>query len=96
MRTLRIIQLMCIVSLVLLITSGFSSLYAREPINADPRGLAIEGYDPVAYFTQRKAVEGSEEFSYYWMGATWHFASSEHLEMFKSHPERYAPQYGGY
>ena len=96
MRALRIIGLMSIFSLVLLITSAFSSVYAREPINIDPRGLAIEGYDPVAYFTQRKEVEGSEEFSYYWMGATWHFASSEHREIFKSHPEHYAPQYGGY
>ena len=96
MRALRIIRLMSIASLVLLIMSAFSLGYTHEPINTDPRGLAIEGYDPVAYFTQRKAVEGSEEFSYYWMGATWHFASSEHRQMFKSHPERYAPQYGGY
>ena len=87
---------MSIVSLVLLGTSAFSSGHAREPINTDPRGLAIEGYDPVAYFTQGRGVEGSEEFSYHWMGAMWHFASSEHREMFKSHPERYAPQYGGY
>ena len=93
MRALRSILWMSIVSLVLMGTSG---LYAHEPINTDPRGVAIEGYDPVAYFTQGNAVEGSEEFSYHWMGATWHFTSSEHLEMFQSNPERYAPQYGGH
>lgn len=96
MRALRIILWMGIVSLVLMGTSALSPGYTHEPINTDPRGVAIEGYDPAGYFTQGKAVEGSEEFSYHWMGATWHFASSEHLEMFKSNPERYAPQYGGY
>jgi YHS domain-containing protein len=95
-KALRIILLMSIVSLVLMGPSVISFGYAREPINTDPRGVAIEGYDPVAYFTQGKAVEGSDEFSYHWMGATWYFASGEHLEMFKSNPERYAPQYGGY
>lgn len=96
MRALRTILWMSIVSLVLMGTSGLSPGYAHEPINTDPRGVAIEGYDPVAYFTHGNAVEGSEEFSYHWMGAKWQFTSSEHLEMFKSNPERYAPQYGGY
>ena len=96
MRAVRTILWMSIVSLVLMGTSALSPGYAYEPINTDPRGAAIEGYDPVAYFTQGKVIEGSEEFSYHWMGATWHFTSSEHREMFKSNPERYAPQYGGY
>jgi YHS domain-containing protein len=96
MKTIRIILFISIVSLVLMGTSALSPVYAHDPINADSRGVAIDGFDPVAYFTQGKVVEGSEEFSYHWMGAIWHFASSQHLEMFKSNPERYAPQYGGY
>lgn len=96
MRALRIILWMHIVSLLLMGTSAFSPGYAHESINTDPQGVAIAGHDPVAYFTQGKAIEGSEEFSYHWMGAIWHFASNQHLEMFKSNPERYAPQYGGY
>lgn len=59
-------------------------------------GLAIHGTDPVAYFTDKKPVEGKKEFSYDWMGATWRFASAEHLAMFKADPEKYAPQFGGY
>ena len=69
---------------------------AKEPINTDAQGLAIDGYDSVAYFTQGKPVRGSEKLTYKWMGAEWRFASAEHLDLFKSNPEKYAPQYGGY
>ena len=58
--------------------------------------LAIQGYDPVAYFTEARPVKGLDSHAHTWMGATWTFASREHLELFKAHPERYAPQYGGY
>ena len=59
-------------------------------------GVAIEGTDPVAYFTDGKPVEGSSEFEHEWMGATWRFASAEHRDRFAAEPEKYAPQYGGY
>jgi YHS domain-containing protein len=58
--------------------------------------LALSGYDPVAYFDQGRPVEGERRFSYAWQGATWRFASQEHLDRFKAEPERYAPRYGGY
>ena len=73
-----------------------STARAAEPVNADSQGLAIQGYDPVAYFLQGKALKGAEEFAYQWMGAEWRFASVEHLDLFRSNPEKYAPQYGGY
>jgi YHS domain-containing protein len=60
------------------------------------RNLAIEGTDPVAYFTEGRPVAGSSDFEHAWMGATWRFTSAEHLERFKADPERYAPQYGGF
>lgn len=59
-------------------------------------GLAINGFDPVAYFTDEKPVEGKAEFTLEHDGAMWQFASMENLEMFKSDPASYAPQYGGY
>ena len=59
-------------------------------------GVAILGYDPVAYFTEGRSVKGSEEFSYDWLGTPWHFASREHRELFMSEPVKYAPQFGGY
>ncbi len=58
--------------------------------------IAINGYDPVAYFTQEDAVEGSVEFFVEWNGATWHFASEQNRDMFEAEPEKYAPKYGGY
>jgi YHS domain-containing protein len=59
-------------------------------------GVAIRGADPVAYFQQEQFVEGSPEFEYEWMEATWRFASAENRDRFADEPERYAPQYGGY
>jgi hypothetical protein len=59
-------------------------------------GVAINGYDTVAYFTEGKAMKGSEEFAYDWVGTPWHFANAKHRDMFAADPARYAPQYGGY
>ena len=59
-------------------------------------GVAIKGYDPVAYFTEGRAMKGSEEFSYDWLGTPWQFASGKHRELFIGDPTMYAPQYGGY
>ena len=59
-------------------------------------GVAINGYDTVAYFTEQKAVKGSEKYSYDWLGTPWHFANDKHRELFMSDPVKYAPQYGGY
>lgn len=59
-------------------------------------GVGIMGYDPVAYFTEGRAMKGSEEFSYDWLGTPWQFASGRHRELFIGAPTKYAPQYGGY
>ena len=59
-------------------------------------GVAIKGYDTVAYFTDGKAMKGSEEFAYDWLGTPWYFANAEHRDLFKADPAKYAPQYGGY
>jgi hypothetical protein len=59
-------------------------------------GVAIEGTDPVAYFTEGRPVEGSNDYEHQWMDATWRFASSENRDAFAAEPERYAPQYGGW
>lgn len=59
-------------------------------------GLAIRGYDPVAYFTEARAVRGRPEFHHAWHGATWRFASAAHRDAFAADPARYAPAYGGF
>jgi YHS domain-containing protein len=86
-----------IFSLLLILTAlsctGTSPL---SHINVTSRGIAIKGYDPVAYFTEQKPVMGSAAFEYIWNGAKWRFATAEHVDLFKADPEKYAPQYGGY
>jgi len=59
-------------------------------------GIAVRGYDTVAYFTLSKPVKGSENIKSDWNGATWFFSSQEHKELFDVDPVKYAPQYGGY
>jgi YHS domain-containing protein len=59
-------------------------------------GVAVGGYDPVAYFTEGKPVKGSAEFTLEHGGVTWRFASAEHRATFEVDPAKYAPQYGGY
>jgi YHS domain-containing protein len=65
-------------------------------VNVDESRLAIKGYDPVAYFTEAKPVQGSSQFSAQHLGATYFFSSAQHQSMFESDPNKYAPQYGGY
>lgn len=67
-----------------------------KTLNTDQKGVAIGGYDPVAYFTNAKATPGSTEFEYAWRDAAWHFATAEHRALFISDPEKYAPQYGAF
>lgn len=57
---------------------------------------AINGYDPVDYFTTGAATKGTESFTYEWKNATWYFSSEENINLFKAEPEKYAPQFGGY
>ena len=59
-------------------------------------GVAVKGYDPVAYFTEGRPVRGSAEFSAEHEGATYRFASQANLDAFQAEPARYLPQYGGY
>ena len=58
--------------------------------------LAIEGYDPVAYFIKNKAVKGKKELAVYDQGATYYFSSAENKELFKNDPAKYEPAYGGW
>ena len=59
-------------------------------------GVAIKGYDAVAYFTADEPMEGNAEHTYEWNDATWHFASTENRDLFAANPASYAPQFGGF
>jgi len=58
--------------------------------------LALHGYDPVAYFTDAAPTRGSASFALVHGGATYYFASEEHLDAFEANPAKFAPAYGGF
>jgi YHS domain-containing protein len=73
-----------------------NSCKEKQPEIYSTSSVAINGYDPVAYFTQNKTVKGVSEFSYEWKGTNWLFSSKTDMDLFSSDPEKYEPQYGGY
>lgn len=78
------IFLLCV---ALLIAAG--ALAAEAP-------LAIQGYDPVAYFTLEKATRGDSRYELIWDEHRWHFSSAAHRDAFKADPVRYAPQFANF
>ncbi|KIC16062.1 YHS domain-containing (seleno)protein [Leisingera sp. ANG-Vp] len=73
-----------------------SALAAGVEINASSTGLAMQGYDPVAYFTDGAPTKGSYKITTVFNDATYRFASEEHKAAFEKNPEAYLPAYGGY
>jgi len=69
--------------------------FAQSEVFATSDG-AIHGYDAVAYFTEGKPVIGKKENSFVWKEEKWYFSSQKNLKTFKSNPEKFAPQFGGY
>ncbi len=83
--------------LFVLLLALFSGVYGKAQVTYfQAEGAAIRGYDPVSYFNAGKPLKGTPEFSYQWSNATWLFSSRENLEAFRSKPEKYAPQFGGF
>jgi YHS domain-containing protein len=69
--------------------AGIAPIYAEQ-------GIAIDGTDPVVYFTQGAPVAGAKDITHDWNGATWRFSTPENKDAFTANPTAYAPQYGGY
>ena len=69
---------------------------ADDPRHQDVLGVAINGYDSVAYFTRSQALKGSDTFTHNWNDAQWRFISAEHRDLFAANPVKYAPRHGGF
>jgi YHS domain-containing protein len=65
-------------------------------VNKGDDGVAVKGYDVVAYFIEKRPMKGNPKYSYQYNRATYDFVSIEHLDLFAKNPEIYLPQYGGY
>lgn len=75
----------------LMVVQGFAG-----GVNVDGNGIAIKGYDPVAYFTAGAPQRGKKDITSKHQGATYRFASAENKALFDANPAKYAPAYGGY
>lgn len=74
-----------------------TSVFAGSLVNvAGASGIALDGYDPVSFFTEKKPMHGDPAISSTYNGAKYFFASKKHKTKFDSDPQRYAPQFGGY
>lgn len=86
-----------------LAVSGLPLIAAAPAAQAEPpiytgvfSNTALQGHDPVAYFTEGKPVKGDDAFTTEYMGAEFRFASAANRDAFLADPQAYAPQYGGY
>ena len=75
---------------------GLAAAQHGGSVNKGEDGVAVTGYDVVAYFDQKKPMKGNPKYSYEYNGAKYNFVSTGHLAVFAKNPEAYLPQYGGY
>jgi YHS domain-containing protein len=89
---------MILISIIMLATGNLAAqtVSIRQMQFNIEKGLAIQGYDPVAYFTSGTAVEGKRDIAAVQNGITYRFASVQNRDKFKSDPDKYEPQYGGW
>src|SRR5690606_21608313 len=80
-----------------LLAFGAMAASVVTTIVSDPlTGVAIDGYDPVSYFTGSEPQLGKRDFEYEWGGVPWYFVSAANRDAFARNPDVYAPQYGGH
>lgn len=87
-------SILFIAAAVALAACSKADLFAK--VNIDSDGLAIGGFDAVAYFASDGTAKGDPKYQLVWNGAKWLFSNAENLERFRQDPEAYAPQFGGY
>lgn len=95
--TLVVTGLYAGVALLIAAAGGPSQAATTERVVIDRHsGLAIHGFDPVAYFVEKAPHEGSGDYEIAWQGATWRFQSEGNRAAFMAHPEVYGPRFGGH
>jgi YHS domain-containing protein len=92
-------EFLLIAGLILTTVASFSqdpTAVRKKHFNISKSGLAIDGYDPVAYFKSNKAIEGKKDLAVNYQGAVYYFSSAENKDAFIKDPSAYEPQYGGW
>ena len=90
-----LLGLITLAVLSLSVTAQDAGALRKKHFNLES-GIAIKGYDPVAYFTQNKAVKGKKELAISHQGVLYYFSSVENKEAFRAAPFKYEPEYGGW
>lgn len=90
----KYLPLLLIVGLVAVL-AACSKTESAVKLNTS-NGLALRGFDAVAYFAVDNAIRGDAKYEYIWNGAKWLFSSEENMRKFQADPSAYAPQFGGY
>lgn len=88
----RIVQF----ALLIVLGLGLADPLHAQAKNLDKSGRALQGYDPVAFFTEKKPVKGNPEISSKTNGASYYFSKAENKAAFDKDPAKYEPQFGGY
>lgn len=83
-------------SLIVISTLGTAAARSAELINALENGVAMDGFDVVAYFKRGAPVKGNESYQMQHKGKTWYFASAQNAAAFATDPARYEPQFNGW
>lgn len=85
------------IGLLATLASPVAAASVVTTIVTDPlTGVAMDGYDPVTYFTEAEPQPGRPDFEYQWGGVAWYFVSAANRDVFMRAPDVYAPQHGGY
>ncbi len=92
---MKILCLVLFSAITIQLSAQDASAIRKKHFNLE-NSIAIDGYDPVAYFTDHKAIKGNASFALSNKGVVYHFSNEAHKELFKKNPSAYEPQYGGW
>ncbi len=87
---------LALTAVLLFAVSGQPALAGPKVFTGIVKGVAVGGYDPVAFFTRKRAVRGSKDFEITHQGVKWRFATAANRDAFLAEPAKYEPQFGGY
>ncbi|WPR72661.1 YHS domain-containing (seleno)protein [Flavobacterium sp. NG2] len=90
----KIIPILVLV-LVSVLVFGQNEIKRASQFNLE-NGIAIQGYDPISYFVESKAIKGNKEIAVTYKGVVYYFSSKKNKETFLKNPSSYEPQYGGW
>ena len=94
-KSIKLLSLLAIIFSSISLHSQDLNALRKKHFNIE-KSIAIQGYDPVSYFSESKAKKGSKEIAYNYGNAIYYFSSKANMDLFKANPNKYEPQFGGW